>query len=454
MASVHQKIVTTTESISSETQTLKPNHLKYLAIFSAINLHQLSEKLLPVYAIIVLVSFSILAIDLARSRLTFDRPTAFNLALVGLYVLVALGSYVHSLLIISTAGATVGLIRFLFAFPVFLASLIYIRSVDDLRLCLIGMAAIVAILYLSVPWQIAFGELWWLPSDYERGGFTRYASALGNVTAVGIALGFYLAPALFLARSARLRMILTASLLVSGAASLSKAAIMNAALVPILGAMQGIAHPAFRVWKNWKISDGMKVGGALLLCIGMAFSVPAVRDRLMVNLASYGIVNKSANDDVSLDKSIFERLAHYPGIVFKSLQDRYSEIGWMTGAGFGMSSTALVPEIDSLSTMAHNQLVDLIGIGGMPYLFLFICMLASIGFSIVNGAVSAYRDRYADAQATYATLIVMFLNFLTNLPFANGLIYQPLQASIFWLLVSISCNPFFGTRSRVGCTTQ
>lgn len=426
-----------TRSADADSRASKVRCLKFTGIFVAINLHQLAESFPPVFVAILLAAMATLALDMCGARLRVDRPAAFNLTLVGLYLVSTLAAYIHSLAVISTLGATIGLIRFLFAFPVFLASLVYIKTDEDLRRCLVAMAVAVAILYLSVPWQIAFGQLPWLPSEYERGGFARYASLLGNVTAVGIALGFYLAPALFLTRNANVRMVLTASLILSGAASLSKAALMNAALIPVGGLLQGM-HPALRVWRNWSFGDAAKVLAILAICVAAAFSIAGVRDRMLVNLASYGLAAEEKADDVSINESVVERLAEHPSKVFEALRDRYSEFGWLTGAGFGMSSTALVPDTDSLSIMAHNQFVDVIGIGGISHLLVFMSMLLSIGLCIVGAAIRAFRRGDGEAQTLYATLVVIYVNFLVNLPFANGLIYQPLQASMFWLLMAVA----------------
>lgn len=391
------------------------------------------------FGLLLLAAIAILGLDLLKAKVKTDRDGAIGLALVGAYLVASFAAYIHSLAIISPLGATVGLLRFLFAFPVFLAAMVYIHSLEDLKRCMVSITVVVALLYLSVPWQIAFGQLSWLPSEYKRGGFERYASLLGNVTAVGIAVGFYLAPALFLVRNVRLRLILVVALLISSAASLSKAAIMNALLVPAVAFLQGFV-PSLRVWQTWRKSDVFMVVAIFLLSIALVLAIPSVRDRMLVNLASYGIESAEKADDVSIGRSVLERVLLHPKNIISSLNDRYEEYGLISGAGFGMSSTALVPETDSLSTMAHNQYVDFLAIGGVFHMILFILIISYIGYRIVCSNIEEMREGRPDTGLTTSVMFNIFVIFLINLPFANGLVYQPLQASVFWLLMAVSCQ--------------
>jgi len=407
------------------------NAAKFTFVFAVFNLHQLSKSFAPLYGLLLLAATAMLGLDLLKTRIRLSRDGAIGLVLVGLYLMAAMATYIHSLALISPIGATIGLVRFLFAFPVFLAAFAYIHTVEDLEKSLVSTTVVVAVLYLSIPWQIAFGQLSWLPSDYERGGFERYASLLGNVTAVGIAVGFYLAPALFLVRDTRLRLFLVVALLISSAASLSKAAIMNVALVPLIGLAQGFI-PQLRVWQNWSRSDVFKVGAVFVVSIAVALAIPSVRDRLLVNLASYGVESAEKADDVSIDQSIGERIFQHPKEIIDNLYKQYHEVGWITGAGFGMSSTALVPEKDQLSIMAHNEYFEFLGIGGIFYVLLFIII---ISYSIYKILFHTLYSKNTVHRHVFATLIVIFINYVVNLPFANGLVYQPLQAATFWVLI-------------------
>lgn len=414
--------------------------LKFTFIFTVFNLNQLRESFAPVYVILVLAALFTLMIDLVQLRVRVTRQTTVSFILVGLYLVCTLGALLQSLALISFFGAGLGLVRFLFAFPIFLASITYLRTIETLRAGLVGATVVVALLSLSLPYQIAFGQLAWLPSEYMRGGFSRYASLLGNVTAVGIAVGFYLVPALFAIRSTPLRLAVTAMLLLSSVASLSKAALVNVVLVPVCAVLLGLFKP-LRVWSNWKLSDAAKLGLILAISIGAAFSIPAVRDRMLVNLASAGLAAVKQQDDVSIGQSVGERLLQHPIEVLTALDQIYGETGWLTGAGFGMSSTALVPEDDSLSIMAHNQYVEYMALGGVIFLMVFLMILTNIAISLVHAAVTAHRTGDTSAQNIFAVYLAVFVNYIINLPFANGLTYQPLQAAPFWMLVAITCLP-------------
>ena len=414
--------------------------VKFVFIFAVFNLNQLREAFAPFYAVLVIFALITLAIDLVQARFTLTRSTKISFALIGAYLACTLIAFLQSLALISLAGAVLGLTRFLFAFPVFLAAITYMRNTETMRAGLVGITVVVALLSLSLPYQIAFGQLSWLPSDYMRGGFVRYASLLGNVTAIGIAVGFYFGPALFMIRNTPLRIIITAMLLLSSVASLSKAALVNLALVPVIGLVQGFSRP-FRVWGNWKASDVLKMVCVMLVSVVAAFTIPQVRDRMLVNLASAGLAAADRQDDVTIGQSIFERLIQHPLQIIASLERVYGEAGWITGAGFGMSSTALVPDDDSLSIMAHNQFMEFLAIGGLPFIFLFIGMLVNILLNLTQRAASSHSIDDPLGQNLWAVLITVFVSYITNLPFANGLVYQPLEASIFWLLAAVTCLP-------------
>lgn len=415
---------------------------KIVLVFAAVSLNGLT-KLSPVlYAPLLGLALLVLLVDLFRRPFRFATDSLAGAGLLLAYLGFTYVSLVHSTGNLSATGAIIGLGRFLFAIPVLLAFLLYVRDARTLRHALIGIAIVVAVGNLSIPWQMAFGEIEWLGSDYKRGGFDRFASLLGNVTAIGISAGFYFAIILILMRPGLWKTLLCLAIVVSAIASLSKAAIFNLA-IPVLAVVGLGLFARFRVFKKLPIRAMAGFSVLVVVVVGVAMLVPAVRGRVLVSLASFGVSSQETVlvDDVSVGTSFQERLLQHPTKVFQNLDLLQGPTGLLTGAGFGMSATALVPEADALSIMAHNQLVEFWALGGVFFLVTFLLFLVMVGWRLWDLCARSWLQGIHAQRILYVALAVVFACFLANLPFANGLVYQPTQATIFWLFFALLVLP-------------
>lgn len=425
-----------------DARTMDWDAAKIIFVCAVVALNNLIKLSPVIYAPLLGTAFLIMALDLFRRPLRIGSDSiAGGLLLVG-YLFFAMQAFVVSLTNISPTGAMVGLGRFLFALPIFFAFMLYVRNFQTLMSAVIGVAVVMAAGNLSIPWQMVFGEIRWLGSEYKRGGFERYASVLGNVTAIGISAGFYFAIVLILMRPGVWKVIVSLAIVVAAIASLSKAAIFNLA-IPIIILVGLNFNPRFRVFQRFPFRA---IAGFMVLVVGVAsiaILIPAVRGRVLVSLASFGVSSQEAVlvDDVDVGTSFRERLFKHPAKVFFNLDRVEGPTGHLTGGGFGMSSTALVPEADELSIMAHNQLVEFWAVGGIFYLLLFIVFLTALARRILSLITESYRRGLHRQRTFFTCMLVVFFCYLVNLPFANGLTYQPTQAFIFWLFFAILILP-------------
>jgi hypothetical protein len=416
--------------------------LKIIFVCAAVALNSLAKLSPVIYAPLLGAALLILAIDLFRRPLRLEADGVAGGVLLLAYFFFALQAFAMSILTISPMGAMVGLGRFLFAVPILLAFLLYVRDFQTLVAAVVGIAIFMAIGNLSVPWQMMFGEMKWLGSDYMRGGFDRYASVLGNVTAIGISAGFYFAIILILMRPGLWKMLMGLAIVVAAIASLSKAAIFNLA-IPVVTLVGLNFFPRFRVFHKFPFRA---MTGFTLMVIGVvsiAILVPSVRGRVLVSLASFGVSSQEAVlvDDVDVGTSFHERLFQHPGKVFFNLDRVQGPTGHLTGAGFGMSSTALVPQPDELSIMAHNQLVEFWALGGVFYLLVFLAFLVLVALRLLSLVSHCHRHGLDRQRLFFTCMIVVMVSYGANLPFANGLTYQPTQALIFWLFFALLMLP-------------
>lgn len=432
----------TIDGVRRAPQRVEWDALKIIFVCAAVALNSLTKLSPVIYAPLLGAALLIMVVDLFRRPLRLEADGVAGGVLLLAYLFFALQAFAMSLLTISPVGAMVGLGRFLFAVPILLAFLIYVRDFQTLAAAVIGIAIFMAIGNLSVPWQMMFGEMKWLGSDYKRGGFDRYASVLGNVTAIGISAGFYFAIVLILMRPGLWKMLMGLAIVVAAIASLSKAAIFNLA-IPVVTLVGLNFFPRFRVFHKFPFRA---MAGFTLLVVGVvsiAILVPSVRGRVLVSLASFGVSSQEAVlvDDVDVGTSFHERLFQHPGKVFFNLDRVRGPTGHLTGAGFGMSSTALVPQPDELSIMAHNQLVEFWALGGVFYLLVFLAFLALVALRLLSLVGFCYRHGLDRQRLFFTCMIVVMVSYVANLPFANGLTYQPTQALIFWLFFALLILP-------------
>jgi hypothetical protein len=405
------------------------NGVKFAVVFCVVNLHTLRGlSALGYLAVYIPVAIYVFAQYVSRNKngILSDCGSLFRL-----WALLGFLAYFVSLQIISTSGAATGLIRFLFATPIFMALTLYTNDISDLLKHIRTMVTFFALASLTLPMQFVTGPVSWFPDASTRAGFERYSSLVGSLTSIGVIVGCYLLLVQLLPGASRYIWLCLIAL--PAVSSLSKSAIANAAL--------GVSMV---IWLNRRSLPKLVALVAVSLLTGLfvVHQVPIVSERLSATLSSFGLDKGSlaiANYDSTAGASAWERVTSLPLANMDALHDLHSPLVYAVGGGFGMANTALVPKGDITAPMAHNQFAESFSVFGMIGVGLQIFIMAAIAFKL--------HKRYrADAGHLYLIILSTYGLFLVNSIFANGTIYQPASASIFFLSMFAATSEVAGLR--------
>lgn len=395
------------------------NRIAFAFVFLAIGLHLLRNLSLTMYAAIYLFAMLIVVVGAVTNRRA-GEARLFSIPIT-IWVVVAIYGSIVTLIFSGGVAAAFGLVRFLFAAPLLLALAYFTRTHSDLIRHLQVMAVFVAACAASIPLQIATGAVSWFAEDSVRGSFERYGSLAGSLTSFGIIVGCFIA--LTLSIRMRFDWLLVSVMLIGIMSSLSKAAIANA----IIGLLVG-------TWINRR-----RLGRVALTLVPLVAVValattlaPSLYGRFQTVLMSFGVQQNPElrpNYDSSVSDSVIDRLTTLPLKNFEALNDLNSPLAYLSGGGFGMAATALVPRSASLAPMAHNQYAELMTVFGLVGGLLLILFMAYTGFNLVK---RSEESPLAEATAwSYAI-------FLVNGLFANGTVYQPVSGAFFFLAIFVA----------------
>jgi len=406
------------------------NRVKFALVFIVVNLHVLRNlATVPYLAVYAAVAVSLL-IDFVFTQRAGRLNSSTGLFAV--WIVVAFFAFLISMALISPAGAVQGLGRFLFSTPIFLALSLYTRNYEELKQHIETFVGFFAFASLTIPLQFLTGPITWFVDASTRNGFERYSSVLGNLTAVGITIGSYVV--LAQASRPRWRWVWLLLMVLPALISLNKSAIANVALGLI-----------FLIILNRRRLGRLAIGatglvGVLALMVAL---IPAIQERLLSPLVSFGIASPmdagiTQVDDVSATQSLLDRLIALPRANFEALQTVHSPFIYLTGGGFGMGNTALVPLADVLAPMAHNQFAESITVFGILGGSVQIAIMLRI-------CVLLYRrvKTRSGGSGLVAGVLASYVILLFNSLFANGTLYQPASASVFFLALFTATASFF-----------
>ena len=406
------------------------NRVRFALIFVVINLHVLINLSPVLYLTIYGLAVANLIVDYLSKRR--DRRSQVATGLFNIWIVIAIFGFLTSLTLISPMGASLGLVRFLFTAPLFLALVLYTENITELRHHIQTFVGFFALASLTIPLQFFIGPISWFAESSQRNGFERYSSILGNLTAIGITVGSYVVLSRETAPARRwlwlILMILPAII------SLDKAAIANIALGLLLllflnrRSLSKMAIPIIAV-------SGL---------IGWAYAIlPVVQQRIASPLLSFGIGTAASAgiaqpDDVTVTTSIWDRLFSLPQANFDALANLHSPLVYLTGGGFGMGNTALVPTADVLAPMAHNQFAESVTVFGILGGGVQIIAILLVAFRLA-------RRTKTTGGSIVTTILFAYVIVLVNSVFANGTLYEPASASIFYLALFASSTKIFKT---------
>lgn len=404
-------------SEAGPTPSSRSNTWGFAFVFVIVNLHVLrnvaAAPYLAVYALVSLWALN-------RAIVQINRRRDLSLGMPAIWVITAAIGFLSAVAISGMTAATYGLVRYLFAIPVFFAFVAYTESRHDLLSHIRTMCAFFALGALTVPLQYVTGPITFFAAASERAGLERFASLFGSLTALGIAAGSYIA--LSQALRPRATILGTLAISIGGVASLSKAAIANIAL--------GLAAQ-------------LAVGGrqVLRLVVTLAITVaggyflvqqsPLLQESLAASATSFGVEGGSQNFDMSFQSSLYDRLVTRPAENWAVLATLNSSLVYLLGGGFGMASTALVPANASLAPMTHNQFAEFYSVFGLIGGTLATLVVATIGVRLV-------RNWRIGQDPMSGSILAAFALWVANSFFANGTAYQPVTASVLFLAMYVA----------------
>ena len=270
--------------------------------------------------------------------------------------------------------------------------------------------------------QIILGPFTWLADSHSRGGYIRYPSLLGSLTVMGSILG-YIVIGIFdkaFFRSYLIKFLLFFVVLFATVMSLTKTAI-----VLILIAFFLLLCISF--FKSLKAFIQLFFSLLILMII---LSLFIINNDYLANYLNtvinftfgwtpFNTENHLINDtpNISLDFIIY-RLTWFSS----SAIDYYGLSGLIFGVGvIGGAGVMGFPNEPS----AHNGIVDLILIGGIVYLLLFLYFYISVQYYF-------YKNIHYNLNKFFFLCNILFL---ANMIFISGSYFQPSISVIYWLSI-------------------
>jgi hypothetical protein len=376
-----------------------------LAAFMLSNLHLL-RNLSPVFAALTLLTLA------AATMVIFWRGLSVRSgAVVPLVILLACMVFAvwNSYAVMPEESYADKIPRFFLTVPfIFIGAML---SREQLRTFLIGSAVFGALGGLSLVVQIAIGPISWFAEASERGGLVRYASLLGSLTILGTFAGIALSAVYFAKANAWLRLSVVVFVSVGCILSLQKAAILNLILFFLF----------VGIWELRKKRFLPIAIFALAVLVVTAFLSVYFSEYFDLAINNFFRIDDSAPlDDYDPVEGFVQRLWDLPSKLFVA----YGLRGMLLGVGMVGGSGALgLPDYP----MAHNFVFDMLFIGGVQYLLIYLFILAS----------TVRRIHRQVAEKTDVEVAAMFCLFfyIINLPAATGIQFHPVISSIINLII-------------------
>lgn len=323
----------------------------------------------------------------------------------------------------SFSDVGIGVARVMFSLPIYLVVLAC-SSNKEYLFKLLKIAALIALLAaLSIPYQFVFGAIYWFADNAERSGLLRFASLFGSLTALGIVCGYGILLAAISIKSPLYKTIVISGIVLGSVLSLQKAAIVN--ILIAFAAVLVIQKPNLKsIFKSTFIF--LPVAGF----IGIYFFEEMNQYLSSIRIGSDSSAS-SFSDDVSISGGIVERLVELPAIAinYHGMESLLFGLGPIGGSGaFGYAE---IP-------MSHNGMVDILLIGGVPYLLI---MLALFFFVL---KISANKVGDEDLRKIRYSGLVIFIVSLVNMTFSGLLIFAPSNA--MFLAIALKCVAGTGRR--------
>ncbi|MDQ0160558.1 hypothetical protein [Alkalibacillus salilacus] len=318
--------------------------------------------------------------------------------------------------------------EWILAFPRYLVTLPFIIflvfyndfSKDFIKLFLQTLCIYMAIVAVSVFYQIIFGSISFFAEPSYREGLVRYASLAGSLTALGT-LGALALAILSLDKNKSLfnnkfKVLLISIISIGMLASLQKAAVVNIMIVISLYLIFNLNIKRLIL----SLSSLMFLGlTGYIIFLFNSESLLAIYTETIINytLNTGGIENTQ--------EDLLNRLVGMPLKVIEFHDIKLHEL--ILGIGF-----APLAGVMGLShyPMPHNTYFDLLLSGGIIHLISYVFLLTRITFVTLRKKLRNRKLNIIDRSFTAISVIL-----LINMVIGAGTFYQPIQAVFVFLII-------------------
>jgi len=372
--------------------------------FTLVSFQTLKNLYSPYPYIILVISVAASLLSLFYSARHISKVDKLGLQLTSIFIIVyTYGFFVslfynQSFISFEVFGRYFLMLPFLFMSPYFILRKDKLFSLSKMYIFVIVLGS------LSIFYQYIFGPVSWFHESSTRLGQVRFASLIGGLTSLGVAGGFALPLAFFLIGNKYLRFTIIAIISVSMALTLQKAAFANLAILLLFYFLYEFSYRK-----------------------AFLFLIAFISILILLEYTSHGdnwlleylkiFAGLKEGVDKSLIGSVVQRLWELPA----KLVDEYGYMAIFTGVG--VAGGAGILGLSELP-MAHNNIADLLFIGGVP---LLITCAAVFFYAIKKIRVVFYRK---SGHVFYTYYIMVGF----NVPFYSGINFHPAMAPFLYIL--------------------
>jgi hypothetical protein len=401
-------------------------YICFLCLYIALNAHMLRNVSI-VYLVALAGIETISLFFIFRGVLSYIRSRLGLLHMVFLMV-----SLVAAFQTIYTYGVESGLyscVRFYMVVPIVPLAAIALDDTDKMAVVIKCFLGIICLGVLSVAIQYATGPISWFAEPGERAGIMRFGSILGSLPTIGGALPLAVLGALTIEMKWTTRSLVLLVLLFGVLISLSKGSIAGTALAIVL----------FVCMPRVKKRQGITILAIISLTVSFVLSIAGsgtVLDQARLYVAALFLEDSAdRGGDVTMQQSMEQRWTELPAQSLGWLYHTRGDVGALTGGGFQMLGSALMPEGDSRYFTSHDTYVDLVLIGGIPLLIAYVWLVVrtTLRFHSLPGK-AFFREAPEIGSCAFGMMLIIAITGL----FSAGETYQPVVASIWCVLMGIA----------------
>lgn len=404
----------------------------YLLLFFLVNLHLL-RNITPFYFVILVVVY-LLAFVSSLPGMAFSRVDGLMFYYF-LFVCTAVCISLHTIYLFGMDAGLYASTRYFLTMPLAILAFSEIKKSDDVSKIFKVYVYVIAVGSLVIPLQYIVGPISWLAESSERGELIRYSSLFGSLTVMGLAGTFAFYLMLSINFTIWERIVLGSMLIVGLLLSLQKSAIIGVLLSVTLFLLFSSRKDIIK-----KITITVAV---LMVTIAAVNYMPLTGDiplsqALDYAYSSFGVdddgLSARGADDTIMESSI-RRLTELPASSLHDLYLLYGEAGYLWGGSFAMMGNALMRENDTDYIMPHNNFVDLLVVGGIFHLILFLVIIYFVMIRLwvfIKKKDSAENDLGVH-QAMFGFMVL----FIINMPFTSSLSFHPSTSALFWTIIGV-----------------